>query len=82
LTSAKKRLERAFIASLGHILAQSADGLIQRFYLIHFSNRPRPFLTMPSHHWVSVAIDTKGDASVLKPLLVVMGFAWWWCFAN
>jgi hypothetical protein len=31
-THAKKRLERAFIAFGGHILAQSADGFIQRIY--------------------------------------------------
>jgi hypothetical protein len=66
----------------GHFLAQSAYGFIQCVYFIHFIDGPSPSLTMPSHYWVSVAIDTKGNASVLKPLFVVMGFAWWWCFTD
>jgi hypothetical protein len=41
----------------GHFLAQSADGLVQCLYLIHFSNRKRPFLTMPTHYWIAVAIN-------------------------
>jgi hypothetical protein len=56
-THAKKRLERAFIAFGGHILAQSEDGLIKCLYLIHFSNRPRPFLAMPTKQGISVAIN-------------------------
>jgi len=31
---------------------------------------------------VAVAIDTKGDASVLKPLFVMVGFARWRCFTD
>jgi len=34
-------------------------------------------LTMPSHYRVAVAIYTKGYASVLQTLLVMVGFAWW-----
>jgi hypothetical protein len=76
LTSPKNRLERAFSAIGGHFLAQSADRFIQCVYFFHFVYSPSPTLTMPSHHWISVAIDTKGDASVLKPLFVMVGFAW------
>jgi hypothetical protein len=65
----------------GHFLAQSANGLIQCVYFIHFIDRPCPFLPMPSHYWIAVAIDTKGNASVLKPLFVMVGFGWWWCLA-
>jgi hypothetical protein len=65
----------------GHFLAQSADRFVQCVYFIHFIDSPSPFLPMPSKHRVSVAINAKGNASVLKPLFVVVGFAWWWCFA-
>jgi hypothetical protein len=37
---------------------------------------------MPSHYRVAVAINAKGDASILKPLFVMVGFAWWWGFAD
>jgi len=73
----KKRLERAFSAIGGHFLAQSSDGFIQCVYFFHFIDCPSPTLPMPSHYRVAVAINTKGYASVLKPLFVMVGFAWW-----
>jgi len=66
----------ASIAFGGHFLTQSADGFIQCVYFIHFIDSPCPFLPMPSHYWIAMAIYTKGNASVLKPLFVVVGFAW------
>jgi hypothetical protein len=77
----KNGLKGAFMAFGGHFLAQSADGFIQCVYFIHFIDCPSPSLTMPSHHWVSVAIYTKGNASVLQALFVVVGLAWALCFA-
>jgi hypothetical protein len=61
----------------GHFVAQSADGFIQCIYFIHFIDSPSPFLPMPSHNWISVAIDTKGDARILQALFIVVSFAWW-----
>jgi hypothetical protein len=49
----------------GHFFAQSSDGFVQCVYFVHFIDCPSPSLTMPSHHWIAVAIDTKGNASVL-----------------
>jgi hypothetical protein len=60
----------------GHFLAQSPNGLVECVYFIHFIDRPCTFLPMPSHYWIAVAIYTKGNASVLKPLFVMVGFAW------
>jgi hypothetical protein len=72
----KNGLKGASIPFGGHFLAQSANGLIQCVYFIHFIDCPSPFLPMPSKHRVSVAINAKGNASVLQTLLVVVGFAW------
>jgi hypothetical protein len=66
----------------GHFLTQSSDRFIQCVYFIHFIDRPCPFLTMPSEHWVSVAINTEGNASVLQALFVMVGFAWGVCLAD
>jgi hypothetical protein len=74
--SPEKRLERGFSAFGGHFLAQSADGFIQCVYFIHFIDSPSPLLSMPSHYWIAVAIYTKGDASVLQTLFIVMCLTW------
>jgi hypothetical protein len=58
----------------GHFLAQSADRLIQCVYFIHFIDSKCPTLTMPSHHWISVAIYTQSNASILQTLFEVMRF--------
>jgi hypothetical protein len=60
----------------GHFLAQSAYRFIQCVYFIHFIDSPSTFLPMPSHYWIAVAIDTKGNASILQPLFVMMRLAW------
>jgi hypothetical protein len=60
----------------GHFLAQSAYGFIQCVYFIHFIDSPSPLLSMPSHYWIAMAIYTQSDASILKPLFVMVGFAW------
>jgi hypothetical protein len=54
----KNGLKGAFMAFGGHFFAQSADGFIQCVYFVHFVYNPSPFLSMPSHYWVSVAIET------------------------
>ena len=72
----KNVLKGAFSALARHFFAQSADGFIQCVYFIHLVYSPCPFLPMPSHYWISVAIYTKGNASVLQPLFVMVGFAW------
>jgi hypothetical protein len=61
----------------GHFLAQSAYRFIQCVYFFHLVYSPSPSLTMPSHYRVAVAIYTKGYASVLQTLFVMVGFAWW-----
>jgi len=66
----------------GHFLTQSSDRFIQCVYFIHFIDCPSPPLPMPSHYRIAVAIYTKGDASVLKPLFVMVGFAWGVCLAD
>jgi len=78
----KNGLKGAFMAFGGHFLAQSANGLIQCVYFIHLSNRPRPTLPMPSHYWIAMAINTKGNAGVLQALFVMVGFAWGGCLAD
>jgi hypothetical protein len=65
-----------------HFFAQSSDRFIECVYFVHFIDSPSPFLPMPSKQRISVAIYTKGDASVLKPLFVMMGFAWGVCLAD
>ena len=75
-------LKGASIPFGGHFLAQSADGFIQCVYFIHFIDSPSPLLSMPSHYRVAVAINAKGDASILKPLFVMVGFAWGVCLAD
>jgi hypothetical protein len=59
-----------------HFLAQSAYGLIQCVYFIHFIDSPCTFLPMPSHYWIAMTINAKGNACILQPLFVVVGFAW------
>jgi hypothetical protein len=66
----------------GHFLTQSSDRFIQCVYFIHFIDSPSPPLPMPSEHRVAVAIYTKGNASVLQALFVMVGFAWGVCLAN
>jgi hypothetical protein len=73
----KNGLKRAFMAFDRHFFAQSSDGFIQCVYFIHFIDSPCPFLPVPSKHRISMAIHTKGNASILKPLFVMVGFAWW-----
>jgi hypothetical protein len=81
-TNDKNRLKRAFSAFGRHSLAQSSDRFIECVYFVHFIDCPRPLLPMPSEHWVSMAINTKGDASVLQTLFVMVGFAWGACLAD
>jgi len=45
----KNGLKGASSAFGGHFLAQSANGLIQCVYFIHFIDSPCTFLPMPSH---------------------------------
>jgi len=66
----------------GHFLTQSSDRFIQCVYFIHFIDSPSPSLPMPSHYRIPMAINTKGNASVLQALFVVVRFAWWVCLAN
>jgi hypothetical protein len=58
----------------GHFLAQSAYRFIQCVYFVHFIDSPCPFLPMPAHYWIAVAINAQGYASVLQTLFEVMGF--------
>jgi hypothetical protein len=60
----------------GYFFAQSADRFVQCVYFIHFIDSPCPFLPMPSHYWIAMAIYTKGNAGILQPLFVMVGFAW------
>jgi hypothetical protein len=66
----------------GHFFAQSSDGFIQCVYFIHFIDSPSPPLPMPSHYRIAMAINTKGNASVLQALFVMVGFAWGVCLAD
>jgi len=72
----KNGLKGASSAFGWHFLAQSAYGFIQCVYFIHFIDSPRPLLSMPSHYWISVAINAKGNTGILQALFVMMGFAW------
>ena len=56
------------------MLDEIPDSLVECLYLIHLSDRPRPLLPMPSHYWISVAINAKGNTGILQALFEVMGF--------
>ena len=56
------------------MLDEIPDSLIECLYLIHLSDRPRPFLPVPSKYRIPVAIHTKGYTGVLETLFEVMGF--------